>query len=246
MSQEPLTAKDRLILPLDFDDATQAEDAIRRLGPHVGVLKVGYQLGYSIGWDRAAGLVHDSGAKLFIDAKLDDISNTVGSGARALARLRPHMLTVHASAGESSVAAAKDALPDAIVIAITVLTHLSDDASKRIFGASVEEKVPELAAEAMRGGADAIVCAPTDLAALAKLSELASLLRVVPGVRPTWAGRDDQQRVATPADAIAGGASYLVVGRPITKPPATIGDSVAAAKAIVDEIASVVGREETT
>lgn len=99
------------------------------------------------------------------------------------------------------------------------------------------EKVPQLALEAAAGGADGIVCSPKELAALAEIKALDPLVRVTPGVRPAWAEANDQKRVTGPAEAIAAGATYLVVGRPILRPPSSIGDPVRAARELAQEIA---------
>lgn len=237
MPQET-AANQRLIVALDVGDADVARKLVVELSPFVGGFKVGYQLGYSIGFDRAAELVRSAGGKIFIDAKLSDIPNTVGAGMAALAKQRPWMVTVHASAGVEAMRAAVENRGDSFVLAVTVLTALSDEDCKHIFGMSAKDKVVQFARDAAAAKVAGLVCSPQDLQYLTGISELNGLLRVTPGVRPVWSQTNDQQRVMTPAAAIQAGADYLVIGRPITNPPSEVGSPAAAAQRIVEEIAN--------
>lgn len=237
----PLAPKDRIIVPLDVNDETLARSLVESLANHVGAFKIGYELGFGIGWEKAARLVTDAGGKLFVDAKLDDIPNTVGKGAAAIAAFRPTFLTVHASAGVVAMRAAKEASGDHTrVLAVTVLTSLSDDDTNVIFGAPAHTRVVDFALLAAEAGVDGVVCSPQELEVLKKAIEsspqLKKLAYVTPGVRPTWAAANDQKRVMTPGNAIAAGADYLVIGRPITNPPAHIGSPVDAAMHIAEEL----------
>lgn len=234
-----LIPTERIIVPLDTPDAEIAARLVAELAPLVGAFKVGYELGYALGWDAAAALVHNADGKLFLDAKLNDIPNTVGSGARSLAKHAPQFLTVHASSGEKAIAAAvSESDPSTTVLAVTVLTSLSNEEAEAIFHQDTRQQVCELALRAVQAGAGGIVCSPLELEALRALPELRDVVLVTPGVRPAWALANDQQRVLTPSAAIERGADYLVIGRPITAPPETIGSPRDAAELIAEEIAS--------
>ena len=229
----------RIIVPLDVREADEAKRAVADLASVVGGFKVGYELGYNLGWKQAADLVVGLGGRVFLDPKLDDIPNTVRQGTKALTRLNPWMVNVHASAGVEAMKGAAEVKGSALLLAVTVLTSMSDQECRRIFGASAEEKVLQFALDAAEAGVDGLVCSPKELDLLAQETKLDRLLRVTPGVRPEWATTDDQRRVMTPADAVQAGSDYLVIGRPILKPPREVGSPVEAAKRIADEIDAV-------
>ncbi len=238
--------KNRIIVPLDVSDLGIARELVRELAPHVGAFKIGYQLGYGAGWREAAHLVRSHGGQLFVDGKFDDIPNTVAEGARQVARFDPQLITVHASAGIAAMRAAVAASnPTTDVLAVTVLTSIGVQECAAIFGASPEEVVVRFAVLAAEAGVAGIVCSPQELDVLAQASnshpQLSALTRVTPGVRPSWADANDQKRVMTPAEAISKGATYLVIGRPITSPPPEIGTPSDAAIAIGKEIAAALG-----
>jgi orotidine-5'-phosphate decarboxylase len=235
----PLSPQDRIIVPLDLADREEAKRIVSELAQHVGGFKVGYQLGYNMGWSAAAELVTAEGAKVFLDPKLNDIPNTMAQGATALCGLNPWMLTLHASAGINGMRAVVEKKGSTLILAVTVLTSFSEADSQRVFGMSSQEKVKQFAIDAAKAGVDGLVCSPKELDVLSEEENLSKVLRVTPGVRPVWAAADDQARVTTPAEAVAAGADYLVIGRPITRPPGSIGSPAEAAKRIVDEIAEV-------
>lgn len=237
---QQLSPKERILVPLDTADFSHAAQLVESLAEHVGGFKVGYELGYAAGWDKAAKLVNDAGADLFFDAKLDDIPNTVGKAAAAIAQYQPKFLTVHVSSGEKAIReAVKASLAETIVLGVTVLTSLNDNDSRVLFGDTAENSVVRFAKLAHSAGARGIVCSPKELTLLqADAPDLEGQLRVTPGVRPSWASSNDQSRVMTPLDAVRAGADYLVIGRPITSPPTSIGSSVDAARAIAEELAS--------
>ncbi|MGH3546066.1 MAG: orotidine-5'-phosphate decarboxylase [Mycobacteriales bacterium] len=240
------STKARIIVPLDVSDLDTAEKLVTELASHVGAFKVGYQLGYGAGWQEAAHLVRSHGGRLFVDAKFDDIPNTVAEGARQVAQLDPQFLTVHASAGGEALRAAVAASnPTTNVLAVTVLTSIEAAECATIFGAPPEHVVVRFALLAAQAGAAGVVCSPQELEVLAHAQrehpQLAALTRVTPGVRPSWAAANDQKRVLTPAEAIGKGATYLVIGRPITNPPPEIGTPADAAVAIGAEITAALG-----
>ncbi len=200
-------------------DAPDLETAARWAGlvtPHVSTLKIGLELYLRNGPEVVASVRGASGVQIFLDLKLHDIPATVAAAARAVARLRPALLTVHAAAGAAAIRAAADAAPGTRVIAVTVLTWLGEADLQRIgLAGPASDAVRRLAALAVDAGARGLVCSPQEVAAVR--SEVADdILLVTPGVRPAGAETHDQARVATPEEALRAGADLLVIGRPIT------------------------------
>lgn len=232
----------RIVLPVDVSDRNVAEDLVRSLSGRIGVFKFGLELITPGLAPLLAGYAASSGAGTFWDGKLHDISNTVAAASRATLRAPVMMFNVHATASAKAIQAAAEAKGDALLLAVTVLTDIAPEECVEIYGRPPEEMVPFLARRAQRNGADGVICSPRELPILNAHADLESLLRVTPGVRPRWAASDDQARVTTPAEAVALGADYVVVGRPITRPPASIngepGTPVLAAETIAREIAS--------
>jgi orotidine-5'-phosphate decarboxylase len=215
---------DRLIFPLDVPSLDDALTWVERLRDCVGVFKVGLELFSAGGPETVRAVQRAGGAGVFLDVKLHDIPNTVGSAARVLRELRPAMLTVHASGGKAMLeAAVRGAGPGVLVLAVTHLTSLE---------ATIDD-VCELARVAREAGCGGVVCSGAEAAAVREA--VGPGLRIVcPGVRPAGDDPGDQARVVTPAVAIAAGADYLVCGRPIRD----AADPVAAAHRVADEIAS--------
>jgi orotidine-5'-phosphate decarboxylase len=231
--------KDRIIVALDVDSLDKARFLVEHLAPHVGCFKVGLELLTAVGAPQAVEFIHSLGGRVFLDGKFNDIPNTVAGAAKAAAKLGVKMLNVHASAGIEAMRAAVDNKGQSLVLAVTVLTSLGEDDVCHIFGSPIEDKVLQLARDAMIAGCDGIICSPQELKFLGEQRELDGLLKVTPGVRPLWAAAGDQKRIMTPGEAIKAGATALVIGRPITKPPPEIGSPADAAQKIVEEIASV-------
>ncbi|MEU6413421.1 orotidine-5'-phosphate decarboxylase [Microbispora sp. NPDC046933] len=203
-------------------DAPDLETAARWAGlvtPHVSTVKVGLELYLRYGPDVIASVRGASGVQVFLDLKLHDIPNTVGAAARAVARLKPTYLTVHAAGGPAMVRAAVEAAPNTQIAAVTLLTSLSEADLREIgIQGPPEDVVRRMAAVAVGAGAQALVCSPREVAAVrAEVGPDVTL--ITPGVRPAGADTQDQARVATPEDAIAQGADLLVIGRPITGAP---------------------------
>jgi orotidine-5'-phosphate decarboxylase len=222
----PLAPKDRLIIALDYPELAPALAMARLIGPHVGLLKVGLEL-FNAAGPEAIRAACETGARVFYDAKLYDIPNTVAGAAAGAGRLGVSMLNVHALGGKAMMAAAKDAAargaaeagrPAPLVIAVTIVTSLGDTEVRDELGLpeSAGEAALRLARLAQEAGLDGIVCSPHEVAAIKRLRG-PDFVTVVPGIRPAGADRGDQIRVATPAQARAAGADYLVIGRPVTR-----------------------------
>jgi len=212
----------KIIVALDFPDRRQAVEFSRLVSPGQCRLKVGKELFTSSGPALVEDLV-EAGFDVFLDLKYHDIPNTVKRAASAAARLGVWMLNVHALGGRAMMEAAREGVESVsrrpFVIAVTVLTSLTQSDLRHIgIDTPLPEMVERLAAEAMACGLDGVVCSAREAAALRTRLGDAALL-VTPGIRPHWAAADDQQRIVTPQQALADGASYLVIGRPITAHP---------------------------
>lgn len=236
-----MTADPKVIVALDFSDAKAALGLAARLDPAQCRVKVGSELFAAAGPALVQDLVK-RGFGVFLDLKYHDIPNTVAAACAAAARLGVWMLNVHASGGRSVLEAARAAIPPAPdaprLIAVTLLTSLSDnDLVELGIRGPAGDAVTRLAALTQSCGLDGVVCSAREAAALRKACGGAFCL-VTPGIRPADAAADDQQRVATPADAIASGASYLVVGRPIVRAP----DPLQALERINREVAAAARR----
>ena len=227
-----LEPRERLIVALDFSSVGAAQAMVDRLGDTVSFYKIGYQLGFAGGLAFAQHLI-DARKQVFVDLKLHDIGNTVAQGVKSVARLGASFLTVHAY--PQTMQAAVDARENGLqILAVTVLTS-SDDADLAAAGYafSVAQLVARRAAQARDIGVDGLVCSPEEVANLRTIVG-PGLALVTPGIRPAGSDPGDQKRIATPAAAIAAGADYLVVGRPII----AAADPKAAAAAIIAEIAA--------
>jgi orotidine-5'-phosphate decarboxylase len=233
------SARDRLIVALDFPTAGQALRHVERLEDQCLWFKVGLELYLAAGSSIVTSL-RDRGFNVFLDLKLHDIPNTVAGAVRSVSPLGAALLTIHAGGGSAMLAAAAEAAattPNAPrLLAVTLLTSM-DAAQLHAIGVpdAPSIQVMRLARLAASAGFDGLVCSPEETRLLR--AELpGDPLLVVPGIRPAGAAveMDDQRRIATPASAIADGASMLVVGRPITR----AANPAAAAEAILSEIAA--------
>jgi orotidine-5'-phosphate decarboxylase len=236
MPLSSIAPKDRLIVALDLPGVEPAEAMIARLGDSVTFYKIGYQLGFAGGLSLVRKLT-DSGKKVFIDVKLHDIGNTVARGVESLSSLGATFLTVHAypQTMQAAVQARGNSGPK--ILAVTVLTSYNEaDVEAAGYRHTVADLVAVRARQAKALGVDGIVCSPEEVAALrAIVGDGMSL--VTPGIRPAGSSSGDQKRIMTPARAIAAGADYLVVGRPVTE----AADPKAAADSIQAEIAQALG-----
>ena len=225
--------RDRLIVALDAADPAEAERLVAELGDSVTFYKIGMELAYGGGLGLAAKFAA-AGKKVFVDLKLHDIPNTVERAAAQIARLGATFLTVHAypQTMRAAVAGAKGS--GLKLLAVSVLTSSDDaDLAEAGYAFGVRALVGRRAAQARDAGVDGLVASASE-AAMLRETIGQSLCLVTPGIRPAGAAAGDQKRIATPAAAIADGADYLVVGRPVTE----AADPRAAAEQIVAEIAA--------
>jgi orotidine-5'-phosphate decarboxylase len=229
-------ARKHLIVALDVPDAASAARLVNQLEGTCLWFKVGLELFIAAGPAVVESLVA-RGHSVFLDLKLHDIPNTVAGAVRSATALGVKMMTLHAAGGPAMLAAAKSALDGVAnppeLLAVTVLTSM-DQAQVNAVGLdrSPAEQVAVLARMGLEAGIRGFVCSPKEVAALRALTGPEGVL-VVPGIRPAGAAIGDQKRIATPADALRQGASFLVVGRPITQAP----DPAEAAAAILKEMA---------
>jgi len=217
-------ADNRLIVALDFHSMDKVEALVMKLGDSVTYYKVGMELFYSVG-SSVIEYLRKQGKEVFLDLKLHDIPNTTAQGLGALTRLGATMLNVHASGGYTMMKTAVENLQkeaDQIgitrpnLIAVTILTSMNEsDWDSLGQEAPIKEQVVRLAKLAKEAGLDGVVASPQEAAAI-RAACGKDFMIVTPGVRPVGAAVNDQSRIATPASALASGASHLVVGRPIT------------------------------
>jgi orotidine-5'-phosphate decarboxylase len=234
-----MNPRDRLIVALDVPKADAARALVDRLAGGVGMFKVGSQLFTAAGPD----LVHEivtRGEKVFLDLKFHDIPNTVAGAVASASRLGVSLVDVHGLGGRAMIEAGVGALPamGTRLLAITVLTSHDEKSLGQIgVNGSMAESVRRLAVLAREAGADGVVASPHEVA-LIRAACGSGFLIVTPGIRPAGAAAGDQVRAATPSAALAAGADYLVVGRPITE----AADPRAAAEAIVLEMQEPAGK----
>ena len=241
-SNKKLAPKDRLIVALDVSNLAEARQLIEELAPEVGMFKAGLELFTACG-NEIFEIVAAAGAKLFFDGKFHDIPNTVAGACRAVVQKGPvvSLFNLHALGGRKMMKAAVEARNEAAgkgpkpsLIAVTILTSMDGAALAADLKVEcpLDQMVPFLASVAKECGLDGVVASAKEASAIRKACG-ADFLIVTPGIRPNWAGADDQARIVTPADAIAGGADLIVVGRPITR----ASDKKDAARRIVAELA---------
>jgi orotidine-5'-phosphate decarboxylase len=226
----------RVIIALDYAETAPALALAARLDPALCRLKVGKEL-YTAAGPALIEKLRASRFEIFLDLKYHDIPNTVAAACQVAADLGVWMVNVHALGGRAMMTAAREALDKRPgrprLVAVTVLTSLTGaDLSDLGMAGTPQAAVLRLARLAQGCGLDGVVCSPQEAPALRRQCGSGFTL-VTPGVRPATAAKDDQQRVATPRQAMASGADYLVIGRPVTRAP----DPPAALRAILDEIA---------
>ena len=206
-----------IILAVDTSDFDTALDWIESTKSSVSVYKLGLEFYLNFGNAGVSRIIEETGAEIFLDLKLHDIPHTVAGAASAISHLAPKFLTVHASGGRAMVKAASVAVPEVSVTAVTILTSLSEEDLFEIgYASPALESAVALAKMAVSAGAKAIVCSPLETAAIRSAVGPDPII-ITPGVRPlSEVGSDDQKRTMTPSDAIAQGANYVVIGRPIT------------------------------
>ena len=223
------SARDRLILAVDTSSIEEARRMHDELREHVGIFKIGLQLLTRYG-PEALKDFQAAGSKIFLDAKFHDIPNTVAKASQEATLPAVAMFTIHATGGTAMMRAAVEGsaqqaikldLPKPTILAVSVLTSISQAVlnSELQVSGSVQDHVVHLAKLAVESGIGGLVASPEELKllrhSLAQLNK--SLTIVTPGVRPSWAEANDQSRFTTPSEAIANGADFLVVGRPISQ-----------------------------
>lgn len=225
-----------ILVALDYSSAEEATRMAKLLSPAVGGFKIGLELLMGPGPATVASVVR-MGKPVFVDAKLHDIPNTVRAASRQLGRMGARWVTVHASGGLHQLEAAVEGLAtgggdrQTGVLAITVLTSLTDaDLAQTGVAGSTGRQTSRMARLAAAAGAEGVICAVKELGVVGEVAP--GLARVTPGIRPAGVDADDQQRVATPDEAIRRGADWLVIGRAITR----AADPRAAAEAIVESL----------
>lgn len=207
-----------IVLAVDTPDLEIAKRWVSATQSSVSVYKLGLEFFLTFGQQGVRAIKDETDADIFLDLKLHDIPHTVSGAAKAISDLHPKFLTVHASGGEAMIRAAVEAVPDTFVTGVTILTSLSNEDVKSIgYEQPALESAVRLAKIATESGARAIVCSPLEISAIRNAIGSAPII-ITPGVRPAGSTVvDDQSRTMTPANAIAAGASLVVIGRPITQ-----------------------------
>ncbi|MFT6425285.1 MAG: orotidine-5'-phosphate decarboxylase [Celeribacter sp.] len=227
-------ADDRLIVALDVPNIVQGLDVAQKLGDAVSFYKIGLGMLTGGGLALANELKQELGKKIFLDMKFFDIGATVENAVRGTAQFDIDFLTVHGDPYVVEAAKQGASGSNMKILAVTILTSLdrADLDSALIKPGEIKDLVQERAGNALRAGADGVICSPQEAALVRALPEANGKLIVTPGVRPTGAALGDQKRVATPTQAIKDGVDHMVVGRPIWQSD----DPRKAALAILDEI----------
>jgi orotidine-5'-phosphate decarboxylase len=248
MKGNNLTIKDKLIVALDVETSTKALDLVRELRGVAGMFKVGSQLFTAAGPQIVRDIVALD-TKVFLDLKFHDIPHQIAGAARSAAELGVSMFTIHASGGAEMMRRAVESVAEVAerkggvrsrILAITVLTSIDATILSQIgISSTPDEQVIRLVRLAENAGCDGVVASPKEIESIRQTVPNPEFLIVTPGIRPATKANEDQKRVATPAAAIAAGASYIVVGRPITGAP----DPVAAAHEIVADMEPRVAKQ---
>jgi len=237
MQRSVIAPRDRLIVALDLPALDAAEAMVARLGDSVTFYKIGYQLAYAGGLPLVRQLAN-AGKKVFVDLKLHDIGNTVARGVESVAKLGATFLTVHAYPQTMQAAVEAASGSGLRILAVTVLTSYDDgDLHAAGYRFGVSDLVEARAQQAQVLGIDGLVCSAEEAASLHRIVGHRMVL-VTPGIRPAGAALGDQKRIMTPRRAIAAGADYLVVGRPVLE----AADPKAAADAMQAEILQALGK----
>jgi len=241
-------AKEKLIVALDVETADEAKRVFAELRGEAGMFKVGSQLFTAAGPELVRSLV-SAGARVFLDLKFHDIPNTVAAACREAVRLGVSLLNVHAAGGSEMMRRAAEAVSEEAarlgvgrprLIAVTVLTSMDAAAlaESGVEANHVEQQVARLARLAAESGLDGVVASPHEIRVVREAAGRGGFLVVTPGVRPASVSHDDQKRVMTPAEAVAAGADFVVIGRAILR----AADPLRAARDVVAEMEGAAGR----
>ena len=225
-----------IAVALDALNLETAKKWAQEVSPYVSTLKIGLETYLRDGKIAIESIRSISDCDIFLDLKLHDIPATVAGACRSVSDLNPKYLAVHASGGAEMIHQAAKEMPNTLIVAVTILTSIDDAKLSEIgFKYSSTETAVNLAKLAVNAGARAIVCSPQEVSEIRKNVD-SDIVLITPGVRPIGSDANDQQRIATPQEAIKNGANLLVIGRPITA-SANVGES---AKKISAEVNSVI------
>jgi orotidine-5'-phosphate decarboxylase len=238
---EAKRASDHLIVALDVSDLGQARALVQQLGDDVSFYKIGWHLFVK----GLADFIEDLGRQekhVFLDFKSVDIGETMRGMMSSVSRLGVEFITVMGTSATIAAREARQGQTRPKILAVTLLTDHGAEEMRREYNTeqTVEEFVAERAVIAARAGADGVITSAQEISAIRRAVPRPDFLIVAPGIRPTGSAADDQRRIATPADAIAAGANYLVVGRPIIRAR----DQLAAARSILDEMQTVLDQRD--
>jgi orotidine-5'-phosphate decarboxylase len=241
VEEQKSMTKDKIIVALDVETASEAREIIGEIGGEVGAFKIGLQLFTSAGASFVREVV-DKGIRVFLDVKFHDIPNTVAKASVEVARLGVWMFNVHAIGGGEMMrrtvetvreTCARENLAPPKIIGVTVLTSSNAETLREVgIEKEVDSQVVNLARLTAKCGLDGVVASPLEVEAIRRNVTEKDFLIVTPGIRPVFATNDDQKRVMTPKEAVSQGADYLVIGRPITQ----AGDKSSAVRKILEEI----------
>jgi orotidine-5'-phosphate decarboxylase len=208
----------KIIVALDNDNLKETIKIVKKLKTHAFAFKIGYQFFYNFGVEGYK-LVKKEKVKIFLDLKLHDIPNTIKKGIEAIAKLNPYFLTIHISGGDEMLVAANSSKKNIRILGVSILTSLDSKLTKKIYNEkNIENIVSNFTSIALKNNLDGIICSPKEILKI-KRKTRNKLLIITPGIRIKKIGisNDDQARTMTPKEAIAAGADYLVIGRPITR-----------------------------
>lgn len=218
-----MSNSDKIIIALDTYSLNKAKKLVKTLFPRVKFFKIGLEM---INTGQAPELIkyiHDLGGRVFYDIKLNDIPNTVARSVRVISSLGVWGFTIHGSSGSEAIREAVKYKGKSKVIGITILTSFKN---------VPKNKIIKFTRILSRNGVDGFVCSVRESSLLKKFNKII----ITPGIRPVWADKNEQRRTATPKKAIKMGADYIVLGRPIIKPPKKIGNSIIALSRVIEEI----------
>ncbi len=241
MRNKELNPADRLVLALDIDSDREALGIVDEVKGSVGLFKVGHQLFTAYGPDIVRRII-GKGGRVFLDLKYHDIPNTVAKASAEAVKLGASIFNVHALGGLDMMKAAAESaretadklgVPAPVALAVTILTSMDEKNLRKELKImrSLQREVSHLARLAHRAGLHGVVASPQEIKMLRRAVR-GGFVILTPGVRPAWAGKDDQKRTMTPAEAVAAGADYIVIGRPVLK----AADRQEAVRKIVEEI----------
>lgn len=221
-----------IAVALDAPNLSVAKQWAKEVSPFVSTLKIGLETYLRDGKDSIQSIREISDCEIFLDLKLHDIPATVAGACKSVLELNPKYLTVHASGGKDMIKAAAEAMPQTLIVAVTILTSIDEKNLQEIgFKNPANKSALDLALLAISAGARAIVCSPQEVSEIRR-NVPKEIVLITPGVRPLGSNANDQQRIATPEEALTNGADLLVIGRPIT----SADDVGKAAKLISEEV----------